>query len=288
MKKIKLNLRFFDGAAGAAEGGAPTAQTAPAGGTASAADANPAEDRAAAYARFKTEYKDMYTADFQRQMDARFKDHKALEGRMKSLDPVLTSLAVKYGVDAKDPVALQQAIDADTASYEQEAEEAGLTVEQLVRTKRLEAEVNAYRAQQESAQREAATNQKLAEWSTQAEKLKTLYPDFDLAAEANNPESGTSFLKLLETGLMDVQKAYEVIHPDVVEARIARGVSYVAEMTQKQTLDTIKAKGMRPSENGAGMPANTKFDVTKATPEQRRAWNERAMRGEAIDLRTGF
>ena len=86
---------------------------------------------------------------------------------------------------------------------------------------------------------------------------------------------------------MSVQDAYELVHPEARDARIQRGTAMVAKLSQQQTLDTIKAKGMRPTENGAGGGASAvTFDPAKMTPEQRREINQRAMRGEAIDLRT--
>jgi len=283
--KIKLNLRFFDGAAAGsapaaeATGGAESTQQA-------AAKATP-EDRASAYAKFKAEYKSEFSKDFEAQLGDRLKSHAELKNRMKALDPILSALGSKYGADPSDIESLQRAIDSDESYFEREAEEEGLTVAQLKEQKRLREQVEAFKAEKANAEREAATRQKLVEWGQQGEQLKALYPDFDLGLEANNPDTGEKFLALLKGGLVGVQDAYELVHPEARDARIQRGTAIVAKLSQQQTLDTIKAKGMRPSENGAGGNASAvTFDPNKMTPEQRREINLRAMRGEAIDLRT--
>lgn len=288
---VKLNLRFFDGA-GASAGAAPTGADGGADGqTANAAEAQVTTttqiDRAAEYAKLKADYKAEFSKDFEVQLADRLKGHRAIEARVKAVDPILTALASKYGVDPTDTDSLQKAIDSDESYYEREAEEEGLTVAQLKRQKALEAEVAAFKQERESAERDTLARQKLNEWTEQGVKLKGLYPGFDLAAEAKDPNTGDKFLKLLQGGLVNVQDAYELVHPEARDQRIQRGTAIVAQLAQQQTLDTIKAKGMRPNENGAGGNASSvKTDVSKMTPEQRRELNERAMRGEKIDLRT--
>ncbi len=284
---IKLDLHFFDGAAGAA--GATGASEGAAEGTAAAEgteQTNAAEDRKAAYAKLKADYKAEFDHDVKTQLDSRFRSQKAIESRLKAADPVLQALGAKYGIDPGDTASLQKAIETDTAYYEQEAQERGVTVEQLRESKKLLAENERLRAMNQSAEQEAQMNRDLANWGQQAEQAKALYPEIDLSAELGDPVNGERFFNLLHIGGVDVQAAYELIHPEVRDARIQRGTALVAQMAQQRTLDTIKANGMRPAENGAGTPANGKTDPAKMTPEQRREINERVMRGEKVDLRT--
>lgn len=291
-----LDLRFFDGAAAAgaaAEGASATVGNAAEGGQQAQAGAqvttNTQDERKAAYDKLVKEYKDIYAQDFQQKFDMRFKEHKTLQSKMQALDPILGALGSKYGVDPSDIKALQEAIDADDSYFEQAAEDAGMTVEQFKRTRQLEQELAYYRQQREQGEREEAVQQKLAEWNEQAEQVKALYPDFDLAKQANDPITGVKFMQLLQGGLVNVQEAYELVNPQAKEARIANGAAMVAQLTQRQTLDTIRAKGARPAENGAGgAPVKTGLDVSRLTREQRQELADRARRGETIDLKTRY
>jgi hypothetical protein len=288
---IKLNLRFFDGAAaGAAPAATATAaeSTAPAQSAATepAAEAPPAVDRKAEYAKLKAEYKDEFKREFEGQLHARLRTHVEASEKLKAISPVVMELSAKYGVVANDPDALRQAIANDKAYYETEAAEKGLTVDQLRTMRKLEADVAAARAEKEQAQYAQYMEKRTQELEQQTAKARELYPDIDLVAEGNDPVTGDRFTKLLKAGLVDVLEAYELIHPERKNERIQRGLSLVAQMTQQQTLDTVRAKGMRPSENGAsGVPSAVKNDPSKWTPEERREINDRVMRGETIDLR---
>lgn len=296
---IKLNLRFFDGGAGAGAGvgaGAAADSASGASGTGSVAtpEAQPGaqvstdkgDERLAAYEKFKGEYKDLYTADFQKQMDARFKASKQTESRLNEISPVMAKLESKYGVKPGDLQALTKAIDEDNAFFEQEAEERGMTVEQLKHVKELESELARKNQEEADRARDEARDKKLNEWNSQADKAKELYPDIDLISEMNDPDTGERFFKLMASNLVDVQTAYETVHPDRRDARIAQASGLLAKMAQKQTLDTIRARGIRPSENGLhnSIPANAKKDVSKLTREDRDEYARRALRGEVVQL----
>ncbi|HNX63081.1 MAG TPA: hypothetical protein PKN45_10595 [Candidatus Limiplasma sp.] len=296
---IKLNLRFFDGGAGvgvgtgvgtgaAADGasGAANGATAPEAQPGAQVSTDKGDERLAAYEKFKSDYKDLYSADFNKQMDARFKATKHTEARLNELNPVMAKLEAKYGVKPGDLQSLTKAIDADDAYFEQEAEERGMTVEQLKHVKELESELARKNQEEEVRARDEARDKKLNEWNGQADKAKAVYPDLDLIAEMNDPDTGERFFQLMASNLVDVQTAYETVHPDRRDARIAAASGIIAKMTQQQTLDTIRARGVRPAENGLhnSIPANTKKDVSKLTREERDDYARRALRGEVVQL----
>lgn len=246
-------------------------------------EATPAVDVEARKAEFerliKGEYKDLFHERTQKIIDARFKQTKALEAQAEALKPMLGMLADKYGVSGDDVEGLVKAIEEDDSYYEEEAMNKGLTVEQLKHMKRLERENAEFRRVAEERERRANAERTLAAWHDQAEKCGKAYPNFSLQAEISNPETGGRFLSLLKSGV-DVQTAFEVIHKDDV---IGGAMQYTAQAIQQKTVNDIRARGMRPAENGGSGTAAAvinKPDPSTWTREER----DRAAR---IALREG-
>ena len=131
------------------------------------------------------------------------------------------------------------------------------------------------KALQEIERRENA-NRAYAEWQRQSESLKTRYPNFSLESEARNPQ----FVKLLQNGI-DVKTAFETIHHDEI---LSGAMMQTAQAVRKNVTDTIKARGLRPSENGINAQAGVivKNDVSKLTPKDRAEIARRARMGETI------
>lgn len=307
----KLDLRLFDGAAGAGSAGttggaAGAAEGGAAGKTAeprvvygkqaeaeiparepeAATTASTQEDRKAAFERrIKGEDKDLFDERVQRIINERFKGQKALEkdsADLKAARPVLELLAGKYGVKADDLAGLQKAIEADNAYYEDEALQKGVSVEQLKEIKRLERENAEFK--RAAAERERRTNAEkvYSTWMQQAEDAKRFYPGFDLQSELNADGTKDRFVALLRSGV-DVKTAYEVIHKDEL---IGGAMQYAARVTEQRTVENIRARGNRPRENGGGTaPAViVKKDPKQFTRKDREEISRRVMRGERIEL----
>lgn len=293
------NLRLFDGGAGAAGGGEGGA--AQAGSQAQAADsrtANPGEHPSAAAGQenaktpeqlqqefaelTRGEYKDAYDKDFQSRFqklfDQRFKTVKADQERLESYQPIIDTLASRYGITDGDMDKLSRAIDSDRALWEEAAEEAGLTMEQFRRVQRMELENRRLKAQQKASIQQNMAQRQMQVWQEQIGQVRQSYPDFDLETELQNP----AFKAMLRAGA-PVMNAYEATHLDMVKANLAR---QTAEATTKKVTDGIKAKGMRPPEVGgsqSGVPLNV--DLKNSTKQQRAEWARRAERGESITFR---
>ena len=98
-------------------------------------------------------------------------------------------IAAKYGTDASDVDGMINAINADSAYYEEKALEAGMPVEKYKEFMNLQAQNKAM----EEAQRRAANlrqeEQTWARWDAESEQCKSLYPDFDIRYEIENNES---------------------------------------------------------------------------------------------------
>lgn len=225
----------------------------------------------------KGEYKEDFQKRTQAIIDHRFKEAKLAEERLEALAPVLDLLASRYGVKKGDHTALARAIEEDNAFYEQEAEEQGITVEQLKKQKKLEQENAQLRAERQRAESDRRSQEIYNGWLGQAEEVKTVYPDFDFAKECENEK----FVELIKYPAIDVKTAYEVIHRDEI---LAGAMQHTAHTIQQKTVEDIKARGLRPPENGTKIqsPAILKTDVNELTKEDMAEINRRVARGEKI------
>lgn len=235
------------------------------------------EERKAAFEKIISgDYKDLFTARVQGIIDKRFKETKSLETQLKAHQEIADVLRMKYGVD--DPVKLKAAIEKDDAYWEAAAEEAGLTVEQYRQMKKIEAENTELKRQQVDAEATAAANKQYAEWMHDAEDMKGEYPDFDLQGECQNPQ----FIALLRSGV-DMKAAYTAIHYDAVKQQIAKTT---AKTVETNVVNNIRARGMRPPENGASSQPGiiVKSDVHNLTKSDRAEIARRVARGEHISF----
>lgn len=291
LKHRKLDLQLFAEGGGTATGG--TAD----GGVATAEGVSPSEitygkqteahdagvqnnseaDRVKAFEdMIKGEYKDLYDARVQDTVKNRLKSTKDTVDRYNKLTPILEMLGTKYGVDASDVDALNAAIQEDDSYYEDEALDRGISVEQLKSIKRMERENADLKAQMDEARQRENADRIYAGWMEESEQLKSIYPNFDLQSELDNPE----FVNLLR-GNVGVRTAYEVIHKDeVMPAYMAQ----VAKDTEKKITNKIMAGAKRPAENGtnAQSSAIVKSDVSQLTKADREEIARRVARGERI------
>lgn len=286
-REYRLDLRLFDEGAG----GAPSAEAVGAEGESqkgpeseTSVTADTLEAKRTEFEKLiKGEYKELYDERAQKMIDARFKKTREFESRLKSLEPVMDILASKYGVEARDAEALLKAIEEDDGYYEEEAMEKGLTVEQLKHLKKIERENAEFKRAAEEQQRRQEASRVYSDWQRQSDELKAIYPSFELEKECQSPETGMRFVELLRNGI-DVRTAYEVIHKDEL---LGGAMRYTAEAVRQKTVNDIRARGMRPAENGtSGNAASTvvKSDPRSFTKKDREEISRRVLRGERIEL----
>lgn len=227
------------------------------------------------------DYKDLYDESVKQHVDRRFKHQSELEQTLAAASPILDVLKQKYGVS--DIAALNKAIEEDSSYWEAEADERGLTVEQLKEIKRLERENAAFKQAQQNQQMRAENERRANEWMRQSEEVARVYDGFDLSRELNHPETGERFVDLLRHGI-DVRTAYEVIHKDEL---LSGAIGFAVRSTQQRTVNNIRARGMRPSENGASGNAAAgivKSDPSKWTKQDRAEISRRVQQGARIEL----
>lgn len=272
--KDKL-LTFFDGeGTGSDSGQAAADQT---GSDTTQVAAEEKEDLDADFeALIKGKYKAQYDARFQQGINARHKDYMQNKQQLESLNPMLDMLKEKYGVsDVKD---LQKAIMDDDSYYEEEAMERGMTVEQLKYMKQMERENKAYKAREQESIQEQMQREKIEGWLRQEAQFKQKAPDFSLREELANPE----FERLLAAGV-NVETAFNVIHQDEI---MSGAMNYTAKKAVEKTVNDIKARGMRPSENGLGTTATEpkRKTVGEMTGEEILEMANKAKKGEKISF----
>lgn len=245
--------------------------------------ANTDAEKRAAYDAFMADpyNRNLYNQNVQEQISRRFKNHGDMEAELNETRELLEMQREKYGV--KTNAELRAAIEADESFFEDAANEAGMTVEQYKRTRDLERQVKQYEAERNAAQRQQQMQQDVQRWVQQAEAVKARFPDFDLQSELTHPETGERFASLLRSNI-DVGTAYQVIHMDDL---MTGAIGHAVRTAQQQTVNNIRARGMRPAENGAGgnAPATiVKKDPSKFTKADRAEIGRRVERGEMIEL----
>lgn len=226
----------------------------------------------------KGDYKDLFDKRVQDIVQRRLKPTQEVKAKLEAVNPILETLAGKYGVKSDDVAALAHAIEEDNSFYEAEAVEKGMSVENLKTIRKMEKENAALRQEMQKRNAQDAANRDYARWMEQAEGTKAVYPGFDIQTEMGNDQ----FRKLLQSGI-DVRTAFEVIHKDDI---LPAAMQYTAAKVGEQITNKVRANAARPSENGSSAQAGVtvKNDVSKFTKADRQEIIRRVARGETIRL----
>lgn len=138
------------------------------------------------------------------------------------------------------------------------------------------------------AAREQAANEQVAIWKQEAEHIKTLYPDFDLMQEIQNPLFASLISSKNQATRLSLKAAYEACHVEEMRQMAARQAAKTAEFNM---IHSIRAGAHRPKEAGGGAQAAVapaKIDIAKLTRIERQALERRAERGERITFQEGM
>lgn len=242
---------------------------------------NTLEDRRRAFeemTRDGGEYHDIFSEKFQQVFDRRFKEHKQTKAQLDEVKPVIDLLSSRYNIEDGNIQKIIEALETDDRYWEEAAEEAGLTVEQLKRMQKLEREHKEMQLMRKREESQRAADAQAAEWQRQADTTKQAYPQFDLMKEMENEQ----FRKLLYSGI-PVQHAYETLH---INELVTGAAAVAAKQAEERTVSRVKAKASRPAENGTSSQGSVivKSDVSKFTPRDRAEIARRAARGEVIEF----
>ena len=226
----------------------------------------------------KGEYKELYGKDVQSAIQDRFKNQADLQKQLDQRNAVLELAMKDRHVNSVEDL-LKSYQDDDTL-YEDEAAEAGMSVESFKTMKALEQEnARLHQMEQASIQEQMLQNH-YSKMSQQAEELRKVFPDFDLRAELKNPE----FFRLTspEVGI-SVEDAFYTLHgKELAAASMKAGM----ERAQQQLGQTIRAQGMRPIEgaaHGQGQPAaQAPMDFSHMTRKEREAFRSQVKSGKVV------
>ncbi len=222
------------------------------------------------------EYKEESDRYIQGIFNRRFKDYKGLQEQNDGLNRLAQKLGDRYGVDPRDLKSLESAIDGDQSFLRDQADKAGMTVEQYRQMQELKRQNDYWRLQREAQQQAVQQQQMLEKLNAEEKAVQQIYPDFNLDAELQNPD----FFNLIKSGI-PMDKAYQVVHYDQI---VGGALQYAVNEAKAQTANTIRARAMRPLEgaaNGAA-PVTVKSDVSKLTKEDREEIARQVMRGKTI------
>lgn len=225
-----------------------------------------------------------YSKEIQRVVQSRLRSAKGAEEAMGKLAPAIDLIARKYGQDpAKlDYDALANAIRADKSYFEDDALEMGTDVddaqEKVLNT------LDTARQQRVEAQtiEEQRFHDHIKNLEQQGEKMKSVFPNFNLQQELRNP----AFARMTSPNVgISVEDAYYAVHRREI---MSAGMQVTAQKTASMISNSIQAGNRRPAEAGISgqAPSVTTFDYKNASAEQRNALKQRirsaAARGEKV------
>lgn len=225
----------------------------------------------------KGKYKDVYDSRVKDTISKRFKSAEADRNRLSEYEDALFVLYDKYDIEPGNLEAIKEAIAKDSELLEERAEREGLSVEQYKYQKKLEAENRRLESEQRRREARAQADALYEKWEEEAADLRNIYPNFNLKQEAS---SNAEFMSYLENG-MSVRKAYEAAH---VQELISGAIQMATKETRKNTIDTVRARGMRPRENGMQPKASLKVkkNISSLSDEEMDRINKRVARGETV------
>lgn len=183
------------------------------------------------------------------------KKSQAAEDALAALAPALKAQAQEYGLDPEniDYVALGKHMSGE---YDEKALELGLPRETVVKME-----------QQQRINEEKLNRDHIAGLIAQGEKMKAVFPNFDLRKEMENPQ----FVRLTSRGVnVSVEDAYRLVHRKELELAQAQ---IVERKATERVQNTIRAGASRPDESGSASqaPSVTTIDWKHASREQLQA-----------------
>lgn len=180
-------------------------------------------------------------------VQGRLKEAKDSQAQLQTLAPALTLLQQRYGTEPGDHAALVEALQ-----------------------------------QEQQAGEHRKLQQHLADLNLQADRLKQVFPDFDLQQSMRDPV----FARLTAPDLgLTLEDAYYALHHRQLQEA---AVQMAARQTARAMSNALASGSQRPREHGADPQAGSVsvFDYSKASPQERDALKNRirlaAARGEKV------
>lgn len=219
--------------------------------------------------------------DMQKVINRRFRETKALNKELESQSGIIERLREKYGVESVEEI--MNALDNDSALWEDAALQAGMDVDTFKRYRAMERKSQMADAFMERVRQERQANEQYDRWIGEANELKKEYPEFDLATELKNPNFRGLIGQKNPEYSISMRQAYEITHMD----DIMNGVRQkTADETQKQVVDNVRSRGVRPQEGAVSQQSGVrvKSDVSQLTNDDIDEVLKRVRQGEIISF----
>ena len=239
------------------------------------------------------EYKAEFDEFFQEVFNTRFKEYKGLQRSVETLtrqnqerDSLFDRLAAVYGTETREDTV--KAMMDDAAFWDAKADAEGLTREQYMtelkraeETAKVKRENDLLREAQDKRNTEERRDQLAAKRESEIAELRKEFPDFDLTAESKNPQ----FVSMLRIEALPLRTIYAAIHHDEI---LNGSVQKARADAEEAAVANIRARGMRPPENGATVTGGVSVSVGvgNLSRKERADVARRAARGERITFRS--
>lgn len=239
------------------------------------------------------EYKAEFDEYFQEVFNTRFKEYKGLQRSVETLtrqnqehDSLFDRLAAVYGTETREDTV--KAMMDDAAFWDAKADAEGLTREQYMtqlkraeETAKVKRENDLLREAQDKRNTEERRDQLAAKRESEIVELRKEFPNFDLAAESKNPQ----FVSMLRIEALPLRTIYAAIHHDEI---LSGSVQKARADAEEAAVANIRARGMRPPENGATVTGGVSVSVGvgSLSRKERADVARRAARGERITFRS--
>ena len=230
------------------------------------------------------ELRAQYDADVASQISRRFKGYDAIKADNAKYSQMAALLTDAFpdaprdgGIDS-----LMAYLQEKSDLYADAAAKAGMPVDvyrQLQNLKRQNAQLEDEREARMEEERRQQFEKNL---NAQIPAVQALYPDFDLAAELQDPEIAEKYVNLIGFG-WSLKDTYESIHKNELFNRAALTAS---QQAAQRTAQQIKQGQGRPAENGMAPRGSVKAgnDPSKMSDQQIAEIAERVRRGERVSF----
>ena len=213
----------------------------------------------------KGEFAELYGQDVQNAVRDRFKNQQDVSEQLASLEPMLKVLRERAGVESNDDL-IRHVMD-DDSLYEEEADEAGMTVSAYRTFKELEAQNEELKAREEQSLQDQMFRNHFGKLVQQAEELKQRFPGFDLQEELKNQK----FFQLTSPDVgVSVEDAFFAVHHKELAPQM---MAYGMDRARQQMGQTLQARGNRPVEGAmkstGGQAAALRMDPRNMTKAER-------------------
>ena len=222
------------------------------------------------------EYKEEHKAYMDKTISERLKKYKDIEKTDERMKAVLGVVAQKYNLDPNSDDYLDKltdAVNADDAYVENYAMEHDLSNEEARRQIDMQRRLDGFEREKAMREEQEAADFRTRRLFANAEKVKAIYPNFDLETEMANER----FVTLCRATNEDVMAAYEVVHRDELKAMQSQAL---AQRAQQQIANSVASNASRPIENGLTSQASAivSTDFSRMNLAQIRAFAEEQRR----------